>query len=251
MSFTHLLEVERPLPLSQLAKAQVRELQHALSTLGYPLGDVDGLVGPKTRSALAEFKADVVEGHPDTVGPQTVALLEQMVGRIHAGGVDDFSTRDGTIAAIVRQCRAQALTLTAQIAYVLATTEWETNKTFKPVVEAYWLRNAEAWRKRNLRYWPYHGRGYVQLTWKNNYQKYADLLGVDLVRQPDLACVPQHACFILVHGFRTGTFTGRRLTDYIDDMRCDYVNARRCINGLDRAHDIARLAERHARALGG
>lgn len=250
MAFTHLLEIRRPLPLSQLSRPQVRELQYALSTLGYPLGDVDGLVGPKTRAALAEFKADVVEGHPDTVGPQTVAMLEQMVSRIHVEGVDDFSTREGTIAAIVRQCRAQGLVLTPQIAYVLATAEWETNKTFQPVEEAYWVPKAEAWRKRNLRYYPYHGRGYVQLTWKNNYQKYADLLGVDMVNQPELACVPRHACFILVHGFRIGTFTGRRITDYIDETRCDYVNARRCINALDRAHDIARLAERHALALG-
>jgi hypothetical protein len=53
------------------------------------------------------------------------------------------------------------------------------------------------------------------------------------------------AVFILVHGFKTGTFTGRKISDYINERKKDFFNARRCINGLDRAADIARLAERY------
>jgi hypothetical protein len=52
------------------------------------------------------------------------------------------------------------------MAYVLATTEWETDHTFKPVREAFW--KDEAWRQVNLRYYPYYGRGYMQLTWEDN-----------------------------------------------------------------------------------
>ena len=48
---------------------------------------------------------------------------------------------------------------------VLATVEWETNKTFQPVREAYWLN--EDWRRAHLKYYPYYGRGFVQLTWKS------------------------------------------------------------------------------------
>ena len=243
MEFKALSSITQPLPLSELSEAQVEELQYALSLLGYHIGDIDGLVGPKTRSALAEFKADVIEGHADLVGLKTVEQLKQSTAGMAASGKDDFSTREGTLAAIRRQCEAQGLGLKAQIAYVFATTEWETNKTFRPVREAYW--KDEAWRRANFRYYPYYGRGYVQITWKTNYEKYARLLNLDLVGQPDLAMDPPIAAFIAVHGFKTGTFTGRKLTDYVNETRTDFVNARRCINGLDRAHEIAALAERY------
>ena len=47
------------------------------------------------------------------------------------------------------------------------------------------------------------------------------------------------ALFALVHGFKTGTFTGRKITDYINRSETDFVNARRCINGTDKATEIA------------
>ncbi|OGT82917.1 MAG: carboxypeptidase [Gammaproteobacteria bacterium RIFCSPLOWO2_02_FULL_61_13] len=247
MQFVELSTVAQPLPLSELSKVQVQELQYALSLLGYPVGDIDGLVGPKTRSALAEFKADVIEGNPDLVGPKTIEQLKELTGGMDASRADDFSTREGTISAIRRQCDAQGLGRMEQIAYVLATVEWETAKTFRPVREAFWKN--EEWRRDNFRYYPYYGRGYVQLTWKNNYEKYGQLLNLDLVAKPDLAMDPPTAAFILVHGFKTGTFTGRKLTDYVNDVRTDFVNARRCINGIDRAHEISGLADRFLKSL--
>jgi predicted chitinase len=159
----------------------------------------------------------------------------------------DFSTKDGTIAAIKQECKAQGSALKTQIAYVLATVEWETARTFKPVREAFWT--SEDWRRDNLRYYPYYGRGYVQLTWKNNYQKYSSILGIDLVNNPDMAMEPNIALFILVHGFKTGTFTGRKITDYIDSHKTDFLNARRCINGLDKAHEIKKLAEKYLQTV--
>lgn len=248
MSLLALSELTQALPLSELSRAQVKELQFALSQLGYPLGDADGLVGPKTRSALSEFKTDVLDGNPTLVGPKTVAKLRELTAELTpAPQLDNFSTREGTIAAIRRQCELQGLGMKAQIAYVLATTEWETNKTFQPVREAYW--KTEDWRRRNFRYFPYYGRGYVQLTWKNNYAKYGQLLNLDLVRHPDLAMDPAAATFIIVHGFKTGAFTGRKISDYINPLQVDFINARRCINGTDRAADIARLAERYLAIL--
>lgn len=157
-------------------------------------------------------------------------------------GEFDFSTKEGTIAAIKAECEKQGIGLPAQIAYVLATTDWETGHTFEPVREAYW--KDEEWRRRNLsRYYPYYGRGYVQLTWEDNYRKYSKILGLDLVNEPDLALEPQNALFILVHGFRTGAFTGKKITDYIDAEEIDFYRARRCINRLDRAEEIAAIAE--------
>jgi hypothetical protein len=54
---------------------------------------------------------------------------------------------------------------------------------------------------------------------------------------------------VLVHGFKTGAFTGRKITDYIDAQKTDFVNARRCINGLDRAQDIANMAMKYLAEL--
>lgn len=162
----------------------------------------------------------------------------------------EFSTRSGTITAICDECDRQGLTLTTQKAYVLATVEHETGGTFKPVTEAFFLKNPLKYLNK-LRYAPYWGRGFVQLTWKSNYQKYSELVGVDLVRDPDKAADPAIATFILVHGFRTGAFTGKRLTDYIRRDKYDPVGARRCINGTDKAQRIATLCDEWVKYLRG
>lgn len=155
--------------------------------------------------------------------------------------IHDYSTRQGTIDAIVWECKNQGLKLKTQIAYVLATVEWETAGTFEPVKEAFWL--SEKWRKKNLRYYPFYGRGFVQLTWKSNYKKYSKILGVNLVKHPDIALKNDVALFILVHGVKNGTFTGRKLSKYINKDKTDFIGARRCINGNDKAKTIAKIAE--------
>jgi hypothetical protein len=53
------------------------------------------------------------------------------------------------------------------IAYGLATPWHETNHSMEPVEEGYYLGSpakVKAFQKK-LRYFPYFGRGYVQLTW--------------------------------------------------------------------------------------
>jgi predicted chitinase len=82
----------------------------------------------------------------------------------------------------------------------------------------------------------------VQLTWDDNYRTYSQILSLDLVNDPDLALDPKTALFVLVHGFKTGVFTGRKITDFIDGGRTDFVGARCCINGTDKANEIAALA---------
>lgn len=84
------------------------------------------------------------------------------------------------------------------------------------------------------------GRGYVQITGRHNYAKYG------LLDDPDRALDPAVAAHILVDGMEKGTFTGKKLSDYLPG---DYVNARRIINGLDKAEEIARLAKAFEAAL--
>lgn len=132
-------------------------------------------------------------------------------------------------------------------AYNGATGWWESAKTMQPVREAFW--KSEAWRKANLRYYPYYGRGLVQLTWKENYRKASDLVGRDLVADPDLALDPKISMTILFDGMDRGWFTGKGTGDYIDDIDesdeedlREYKAARRVVNGTDRATEIGRLA---------
>ncbi|MCE0828748.1 hypothetical protein LVQ78_22340 [Buttiauxella sp. A2-C2_NF] len=157
----------------------------------------------------------------------------------------NFSTREGTIHAIISECQIQGITLNTQIAYVLATVKRETGDTFKPVREGDWIGHSvsDEYRRNNFRYYPYYGRGYVQITWDYNYRRYSEKLGVDLFNYPDLTLEPSNSLFILVDGFKFGVFTGKKISDYINESETDFYNARRCINGLDHAAEIKGFAE--------
>ena len=94
----------------------------------------------------------------------------------------------------------------------------------------------------------------MQLTHEANYVAMGKLLGVDLAGDPDRALDPAISARILIEGVTRGAslkgdFTGRALEDFIAGDRCDYVGARRTVNGTDRAKDIAGYAERCEAAL--
>jgi hypothetical protein len=247
MTLSLLLAITAARPLTELSAPQVVELQRALSRLGYPVGDIDGDLELRTRTAWAEFKTDVHQGSPDRIGPGSITSLQREIEDIGMARIDDPANKPQTVAAIKAECVAQEIGLATQIAYVLATAQWETAHTFRPVREAFW--KDDAWRRQHLGYFPYYGRGYVQLTWRSNYEKYGRILDIDLGGEPDLALDPNVALFILVHGFKTGAFTGRKITDYITDGMTDFVKARRCINGMDKAREIAELAAKHLKDL--
>jgi hypothetical protein len=146
----------------------------------------------------------------------------------------------------------------AYAAYALATAYHETAYTMQPVREAYWL--SEAWRRANLRYFPFYGRGYVQLTWRANYER-ADRelnLGGALLQNLDLAMDPAIAADIMVHGMEAGWFArfknapctlARFLPDKGPAELVHYRNARRIINGTDKAGKIAGESMRFQAAL--
>ena len=95
----------------------------------------------------------------------------------------------------------------------------------------------------------FKGRGLVQITGRRNYTDWSKRLGVDLVGKPELAETLRYAVPILIDGMLLGTFTGKSLEDYISKHAVDYVNARRVVNGTDKASSIASRAKKYETAL--
>ncbi|MBX2904406.1 MAG: hypothetical protein KF744_00105 [Taibaiella sp.] len=125
------------------------------------------------------------------------------------------------------------------LAYMLATTFHETATTMQPI-EEYGHGKGRAYGKPDaITGKVYFGRGFVQLTWKANYEKFAKLLKVDLVIQPELALSLDISTKVLFIGMTKGLFTGKKLSDYFDGAKEDWANARRIINGTDKAQLIA------------
>jgi putative chitinase len=119
-----------------------------------------------------------------------------------------------------------------KLVYILATSWHETK--LQSIKEYKAAPGTPVWENYQKKYWPsgYYGRGYAQLTWDYNYRKMGDWLGIDLLNNPDLALDPAIGAKILVYGMMNGSFTGKRLSDYINSSNADYYNARRTVNGL-------------------
>jgi len=81
----------------------------------------------------------------------------------------------------------------------------------------------------------YYGRGYVQITHKDNYKSLGKQIGLgdQLVHAPERALDPDVAYSIMSVGMRQGLFTGDKLSDYINNVKCDYSSARKIINPGD------------------
>jgi len=120
-----------------------------------------------------------------------------------------------------------------QLAYILATAYHETAQTMQPIREM----GGEKYL-RSKPYYPWVGEGLVQVTWEVNARKFGATAPGQLMTWP-------LALRAIFDGMTKGMFTGRKLSDYIDGERADYLGARRIVNGTDKASKIAD----HARAF--
>jgi putative chitinase len=135
------------------------------------------------------------------------------------------------------------------LAYLLATVYHETARTMQPIDEFGKGRTQPYGVKDPKTGQIYYGRGYVQLTWKANYERFEKRLNVELVSHPELAKIPVIAASIAFEGMEHGLFTGVGLPKYFDHDTTDWINARKIINGLDRAELIAVYAQQYYRIL--
>jgi hypothetical protein len=150
------------------------------------------------------------------------------------------------------------------LAYMLGTAHHETGRTMQAVRETFASTDAKAiaildrafaggrlpsvttpyWRPdAEGRSWL--GRGLVQLTHKANYQRLSEATGLDLVTDPSVAMQLPVAVRIMIIGMTRGLFTGERLARSFEGAREDWRQARRIINGLERADLVAGYARRY------
>ena len=135
---------------------------------------------------------------------------------------------------ILRQYEQSTWTEEKWLAYLLATVYHETGKTMQPTKE----RGGEAYL-RSKKYYPYYGRDLMQTTWLANYKKVKAFTGVDVVANPALIGQLEMAVRVAFKFMEKGWYTGKKLADYFNAEKADWVNARRIINGTDRALDVA------------
>lgn len=135
------------------------------------------------------------------------------------------------------------------VAYVFATVLVECGKNFRPIEEAGKITYFDKYdtpplsvvlgnKSKGDGYF-YRGRGYCQITGRAHYENFGKRVGLDLIKNPELALQPEVSYRIMSDGLVHGLFTGVSLSQYLNETRKDYVNARRIINGLDRAQEVA------------
>ena len=137
------------------------------------------------------------------------------------------------------------------LAYILATTYHETAATMQPIAEYGKGKGKKYGVPDPVTGQTYYGRGYVQLTWKDNYQRQDSKLNLkgSLVKNADRALEPAVALEVIMGGMIDGDFTGKKLSDYFTDTLTNWYDARRIVNGTDQASLIAGYAEKFCNAI--
>ena len=148
------------------------------------------------------------------------------------------------------------------LAYILATAYHETGQLMAPVREGFAKTDAgsikavtrlydqgrihQNYAKPDANGNSYFGRGLVQLTWADNYKRMGNALGMgtQLYDNPALVLDLDISVKILFKGMIDGLFTGHSLADYFNATKTDWQQARKIVNGMDKAAQIADYARR-------
>ena len=144
---------------------------------------------------------------------------------------------------ILNQWEHQALSSDLRwLAYMFATTFHETARTMWPISEYGKGAGHDYGEKDPETGQTYYGRGFVQLTWRDNYARATDKLGLignrDIEWHADMALDLEIASNVMFRGMAEGWFTGKRLDQYFSETADDPVNARAIIN-----NDVSKMGK--------
>ena len=250
--------------------AAVVRLQERLKALGYNPGPCDGEFGLATEAAVMAFQrsegllADGIAG-PRTqsaLAPDTDATLPSAVPGVSVGVVSRMfpQTPVGNIIenlpfvlnGLVEQNLAEKPMVLMALASIRAETE-----SFEPISEGKSRFNTSPDghpfdlydNRRDLgnQGQPdgerYKGRGFIQLTGRDNYKKHGQAIGQDLVNNPDLANDPAIAAKLLASFLKNKE---RAIKEAL--LENDLKQARKLVNGgshgLDRFTDAYAIGNR-------
>lgn len=242
MKLQDIIREKRSFPFDYLAqdKELAQQIQVRLIALRLLTGTADGSYGKITKTSLERFnqafnlpyvldslfakklietkevKFDNFLNNYNAIAEAIFTPIEQIT-TYYPAVVKEFCDRN----------IGDRLTMIA----VLATVRIETGG-FKPVREyggkAYFTKMYEG-RKDLGNVHPgdgdlFSGRGYIQITGRNNYKSYGDKISVDLINNPDLALLPENSAKILAV-----YFDDRNVSEAANDQ--NWRKVRRLVNG--------------------
>jgi hypothetical protein len=230
-----------PVPFLKYSEEQMVFLGVALPQddgkgLSLPGGGSPSRGGNGVNACSATMSGDAVD--------RAIAVVDELAAR---GGRWATSSSHAAehIPRIMAALKAEGITCPAQVAYVLATVNGETSwVNFNEGAEgAYDYTSAGQ---------SAHGRGYLQTTWSEGYDRVQAEFGVDVVSNPDLLATDYDLMAkVLARGFKQGWYGTRRTIDEAIpcDGQVDYEQARWMINDADAAAEFASAATTYYEAL--
>jgi hypothetical protein len=170
--------------------------------------------------------------------------FEEVRGSLFQGSMDQIQVDGQTVIIALWNYQATGTPMSdlRWLAYMLATVYHETAQQMWPIRE-YGEGKGQPYGEPDENGNCFYGRGFVQLTWKENYDRAGALLALvdnrDPVQHPDIVLDSLIAARVLFRGMSEGWFTGAKLGDYLSETEDDPVNARQIINGNDKDELIA------------
>ena len=127
--------------------------------------------------------------------------------------------------------------LNNQFANILAQCTWETARRMTPICEY-----GDMGYLQSRPYFPWYGRGLIQITWQENYMKFGITNAEDALQWGP-------ALDIMFRGMTVGMFTRHKLAEFLNADLTDFYHAREVVNGLDKAHLIEAISISYLKAL--
>jgi len=248
----------------------VKKLQEALKAHGFSPGAIDGEFGPATTAALIGFQKSHGLLADGIAGPRTQAAIGLLDDDKLPSAIPGVTVRvvsqmfpvtplDNIKINLPQVCQGLVTTNLVDkpmVLMALATIRAET-ESFEPISEGRSRFNTSPGghpfdlydNRKDLGNQGagdgarFCGRGYIQLTGRHNYRIYGQILGKDLLRDPDLANDPTVAGLLLATFLKDKE---RQIKEALVGQ--DLRTARRLINGgshgVDRFEDAYKRGER-------